>query len=70
MRIAKPMLLVSTPLGVLGWMYEAYRLAGGLVILAAAFVSLLGFAAFTVVHTIRAEQAAERSRMSKSGGPT
>lgn len=68
MRIAKPILLVSTPLGVLGGMYEAYRLAGGLVILALAFVSLLGFAAVTVVHTIRAEQVAERTRMNKSGG--
>lgn len=62
------MLLVSTPLGVLGGMYEAYRLAGGLVILACAFVTLLGFAAVTVVHTIRAEQAAERTRMNRSGG--
>jgi hypothetical protein len=68
MRIAKPILLVSTPLGVLGGMYEAYRLAGGLVILAVAFVSLLGFAAATVIHTIRAEQAAERTRLNRSGG--
>lgn len=61
MKIAKPMLLVSTPLGVLGGLFEAYRLAGGLVILAAAMVSLLSVAAATVVFTIRREAAAERA---------
>jgi hypothetical protein len=60
-RIAKPILLVSTPVGVLGGLYEAYRLAGGLVILAAALVSVLGVAAASVLRTIRREQAAERA---------
>jgi hypothetical protein len=69
MKIAKPLLLVSTPLGVLGGLYEAYRLTGGLVILAAAFVTLLGAAAGTVVHTIRKESAAGRASVAAVGKP-
>ena len=60
MKIAKPLLLVSTPLGVAWGLLEAYRLAGGLVILMAAMIGLLGVAAGTVVATIRRESAAER----------
>jgi hypothetical protein len=57
MKIAKPLLLVSTPLGVAWGLLEAYRLAGGLVILMAAMIGLLSAAAGTVVATIRREQA-------------
>jgi hypothetical protein len=60
MKIAKPLLLVSTPLGVVWGLLEAYRLAGGLVILMAAMVGTLAAAAGTVVATIRRERAAER----------
>jgi hypothetical protein len=60
MRIAKPLLLVSTPLGVAWGLLEAYRLAGGLVILMAAMVGMLGVAAGTVVSAIRRESAAAR----------
>jgi len=60
MRIAKPLLLVSTPVGVAWGLLEAYRLAGGLVILMAAMVGTLAAAAGTVVATIRRESAAER----------
>ena len=67
MKIAKPILLVSTPVGVLGGLFEAYRLAGGLVILAAGMVGLLGVAAATVFHTIRAEAAAERAGLQNGG---
>ena len=65
------MLLVSTPLGVLGGLYEAYRLAGGLVILAAAMVGVLSVAAASVVLTIRREAAEERARLGvgKDGVP-
>jgi hypothetical protein len=59
MRIAKPILLVSTPIGVLAGLYEAYRLAGGLVLIMAAMVGVLSAAAGTVVATIRREKAAE-----------
>jgi hypothetical protein len=58
MRIAKPILLVTTPLGVAEGFYECYRLAGGLVVLMAAMVGVLGIALATVVATIRREAAA------------
>ena len=59
MRIAKPILLVSTPIGVGYGLFEAYRLAGGLVLLMAAMVATLGAAMGSVVATIRREQRAE-----------
>jgi hypothetical protein len=62
MRIAKPILLVSTPLGVLGGLHEAYRLAGGMVILMAMMVGLMSVAIASVVLTIRREAAAERAK--------
>src|SRR5580692_9995069 len=58
MRIAKPILLVTTPLGVAEGFYECYRLAGGLVVLMAAMVGVLGVALATVVATIRREASA------------
>ena len=62
MRIAKPLLLVSTPIGLALGLYEAYRLAGGLVLLMAAMVTTLGTAMGSVVLTIRRERAAEAAR--------
>lgn len=62
MRIAKPILLVSTPLGVILGLVEGYRLAGGLVVLMAAMLGLVAVAAGTVVQTVRREQMAERRR--------
>jgi hypothetical protein len=59
MRIAKPILMVTTPLGVLEGFYECYKLAGGLVFLMVAMVGVLGVALATVVATIRRESAAE-----------
>ena len=59
MRIAKPILMVTTPIGVLEGFYECYRLAGGLVFLMVAMVGVLGVALATVVATIRRESAAE-----------
>ncbi len=60
MRIAKPLLLVSTPIGVVWGLVEAYRLAGGLVILMAALVGTMSAAAGSVVAIIRRERAAEQ----------
>jgi hypothetical protein len=60
MRIAKPLLLVSTPIGVVWGLVEAYRLAGGLVILMAALVGTMSTAAGSVVAIIRRERAAEQ----------
>jgi hypothetical protein len=59
MRIAKPILMVTTPIGVLDGFYECYKLAGGLVFLMVAMVGVLGVALATVVATIRRESAAE-----------
>jgi hypothetical protein len=66
MRIAKPLLLVTTPVGVIWGLLEAYRLAGGLVILMAAMIGTLAAAAGTVVATVRRERAAERPHTSKA----
>jgi hypothetical protein len=62
MKIAKPMLLVTTPIG-LGWgLYEGWRLAGGLVFLMAALIGLIGVAMGSVVLTIRRERREEEER--------
>jgi len=56
MRIAKPLLLVSTPVGIVTGLIEAYRLVGGLAILMFAMMAMLGVAAAGVVYTIRKEK--------------
>jgi hypothetical protein len=61
MKIGKPLILTLTPIGVAGGVYEAWRLAGGLVFLMIAMLSLIGVAIGTVVSTVRREQAAERA---------
>jgi protein-S-isoprenylcysteine O-methyltransferase Ste14 len=58
MRIAKPLLLATTPIGLIDGFYECYQLAGGLVFLMAAMVGILVVAAATVVTTIRREERA------------
>ena len=67
MRIAKPLLLVITPIGVIGGLWEAYRLAGGLVFLMAAMLVTMSCALGMVVYTIRREKA-ERQRERDGGG--
>ena len=66
MRIAKPILMVSTPVGVALGLFEAYRLAGGLVVLMAAMLGVICAAAGTVVATVRREQRAELARRRES----
>ena len=60
MRIAKPILTVSTPLGVLWGFYECYKLAGGLLFLMVAMVGVMAAALGTVVSTIRREERESR----------
>jgi hypothetical protein len=60
-RIAKPLLLVTTPLGVLEGFYECYRLAGGLLFLMVAMVGVMGVALASVVSVIRHEERVSRS---------
>jgi hypothetical protein len=62
MRIAKPLLLISTPLGVAGGLYEAFRLAGGLAFIMVALVALISAAMLMLVTTIRRERRAELAR--------
>jgi hypothetical protein len=62
MRIAKPMLLVSTPIGVGFGIYEAFRLAGGLAFLMISLVAVIGAAMATVVVTVRREKREEAAR--------
>jgi hypothetical protein len=57
MKIAKPLLLVSTPLGMVTGLIEAYKMVGGLAIVMFAMMGLLCVAAAGVVLTIRREKA-------------
>jgi hypothetical protein len=58
MKIAKPLLLTLTPIGVIGGLHEAWRLVGGLTFLIVAMLGLLSFAVASVVTVIRREQRA------------
>ena len=62
MKIAKPLLLVSTPLGMVTGLIEAYRMVGGLAVVMFAMMGLLGVAAASVVLTIRKEKRWTESR--------
>jgi len=62
MRIAKPILLVTTPIGLGVGLYEGWRLAGGLVFIMAALMLVIGVAFGTVVYTIRKERREEEAR--------
>ena len=62
MKIAKPLLLVTTPIGLVEGFYECYRLAGGLLVLMLAMVGVVGVGFATVVATIRREARAAATR--------
>jgi hypothetical protein len=67
-RIAKPILLVTTPIGLLDGFYECYKLAGGLLFLMVAMVGVVGVAFWTVVATIRREErASNEARVAHAG---
>ena len=56
MRIARPILLVTTPVGVAFGMREAWRLAGpGMTVLMAAMLAIVGAFVWMTVRTIRRE---------------
>lgn len=67
MRIAKPLLLTTTPLGLLEGFYECYKLAGGLLILMVAMVGVFGVGMASVIATIRREGRAERAAATCAG---
>ena len=57
MRIARPMLLVTTPIGVVFGLREAWRLAGpGMALLMAAMLGVVGALVWMTVRTIRKER--------------
>jgi hypothetical protein len=60
-KIAKPLLLTTTPLGLIEGFYECYRLAGGLLFLMVAMVGVFGVGVASVVAVIRREERAARS---------
>jgi hypothetical protein len=61
-RIAKPLLLVTTPIGLIEGFYECYKLAGGLLFLMVAMVGVMVVAAASVVATIRREERESKER--------
>jgi predicted MFS family arabinose efflux permease len=61
-KIGKPLLLITTPIGLAIGLYEGWRLAGGLVFVMATFIAFLGFAFLTVVLTIRREKRQEEEK--------
>lgn len=65
MKIAKPILLVTTPLGVIEGFYECYKLAGGLLFLMVAMVGVMGVALASVISTIRREARAAKEEICK-----
>ena len=62
MRIAKPLLLITTPLGLLDGFYECYKLAGGLLFLMVAMVGVVAVGFGTVIATIRREERESKTR--------
>ena len=53
------MLLVTTPVGVAIGLYEAWQLAGGLVLLMAVQMGVLGLVIGSLVRVVRRESAAQ-----------
>jgi hypothetical protein len=70
MRIAKPLLLVTTPIGVIWGVYEGFRLAGGLAFLMVALLLMISAAMAMLVSTIRKERAAELAKNNLSSRRT
>jgi hypothetical protein len=63
LRIARPILLVSTPIGVAFGLREAWRLAGpGMALLMAAMLTVVGALVWWTVRRIRLERAQERAQ--------
>jgi hypothetical protein len=68
MRIAKPLLLILTPIGVAGGLFEAYRFGGGgLMFLMLALLTIISAALGTVVYTIRKERRVENEALKQKG---
>ena len=62
MKIGKPLLLITTPIGLAIGLYEGWRLAGGMVFVMAALMGVLGVAFLSVILTIRREREQEHKK--------
>lgn len=62
MRIAKPILLVSTPVGVVWGLIEAWRFKPVLALLMGALLSVISIFIWMTVRTIRREQRDQESK--------
>lgn len=60
MKFSSRMLMVITPIGVVIGLHEAWRLAGGLVLLMAVQILILTLIGVAVVRTIRRESREQR----------
>jgi uncharacterized membrane protein YqjE len=68
-RIAGPILLVSTPIGVIFGLREAWRLAGpAMAVLMALMVAVVGAFVWWTVRRIRQEAGADRMRAGGEDG--
>ena len=66
LRIAGPILLVWTPIGVIFGLREAWRLAGPkMAVLMAAMIAVVGVLVWWTVRRIRQERAHERAQLEK-----
>jgi uncharacterized membrane-anchored protein len=66
LRIAGPILLVWTPVGVIFGLREAWRLAGPkMAVLMAAMIAVVGVLVWWTVRRIRQERAHERAQFEK-----
>ena len=66
MRIAGPILLVWTPVGVIFGLREAWRLAGPkMALLMAAMIAVVGALIWWTIRRIRQERAHERAQLEK-----
>ena len=70
MRIARPILLVSTPIGVIFGLREAWRLAGpGMAVLMALLLAIVSGFIWMTVRTIRKERASAQPEKSQRSEP-
>ena len=69
MRIAKPLLLVATPIGVIGGLREAWRFNHGLVFLMLAMLTVVSVAIGSVVAVARRERAEMSPELPQKASP-
>ena len=70
MRIARPILLVSTPIGVAFGLREAWRLAGpGMAVLMALLLAIVSGFIWMTVRTIRREHIRSQQEPPPGAGP-